>query len=164
MANQVQPADVQILKCATGMPAPDDTSTTIGGAPTGTQIADVSGDILVELTVNKTASKTRYTKVTIKNNHGSLTMTEPTVYLDNVEPTDIAFELGKENAANQTTTQGTAPAGVTFTAQDGTTAGRVSLGATLAASASVGVWIKVILGQNATTATGHVLKPKVEWV
>jgi len=163
MAQQVQPSDVKVYKGATNIPAPDDAVTSIGGAISATEISDVAGNILVEIAVNKTAAKTRYTKVFIKNTHGTLTMTDLTVYLSSAEPTDHQWELGKAFTASDTTTQGTAPASVSFTAQDGTTAGRVTLG-NLAPGASVGVWLKLILGQNAVTQVNIQWTFLPEWV
>lgn len=159
---QVQPNEIKIFLAATDIPAPDDEATTIGGAISAVEMSDVQGDILDDITIDKTADKDRYTKVFVKN-EGSVTAVDVSVFLSSAEPANHTWLLGKENTPGDTATQSITPSGVSFVAQDGTTAGRVTLG-DIAAAASVGFWVKLIAGQNAVTANNIDWDFKVEWV
>lgn len=128
-------------------PAPDDEVSVIGGAPqAGTdrlfasQAPPVSG------------IKYRYSKFYLRNWNNSGSPAEDK--FSNVllwmfwdphavgENTLWSFALGLETEANQTTIQGTAPAGVTFKEQDGSIKNGVVIGDIGQYLYSVGIWVR----------------------
>lgn len=138
--------------------AEDDTTSTVGGSLTAFQIDGIIDELYETVTANEVGggNKTRYAKFFISNEtvSGSSLLglgseSGPRVFISTSEPTDHAWALG-EGTASDTTTQGTTPAGVVFTDQDGTETGAIILTNSLASGSSVGVWMRLILNEGAT--------------
>lgn len=134
-------------------PAPDDTVSTVGGSITPNTVDSIVDEVFGTITANEEggAAKVRYGKVFYKNTnagsplYGAGSDTGPRIFFNTAEPAGHTWRIGSENTAEDTTTQGTAPTGVTFIEQDGSENFAVILGSALDPGSSIGVWIELTL-------------------
>ena len=103
---------------------------------------DITGD-------EAAAGVSKYCKVFVKNTNGSLTWQNVKAWVSSVTPgTDNEIAIGLENSANDTTTDGVAPSGVTFSTP--TTKGAGLNLSNIASNAAVGVWVRWTVNAGAT--------------
>ena len=135
-----------------------DPNASIGGAKSSTEVGTGLHNLFdLVSSAETTAGDTEYRCVYVHNAHASLTLTSAVAYItSNTPSTDTSFEIGVGAAAvNATETavanEGTAPAGVTFSAPS-------SLGAALAlgdipAGQHRAIWFKRIVNAGAAAYT-----------
>lgn len=132
-----------------------DPNASLGGAKSSTDITDASLHNLFDVvsSVETAAGDTEYRCLYVHNNHGSLTLTSPKVWIQTQTPSpDTTIEIAVGSAAVNGTEQtvaneSTAPTGVTFSAPANEAAG-LSLG-DLPFGQHKAVWIKRIVTAGA---------------
>lgn len=151
--------DLQVFH--SGGNANSDPNASLGGIVSATQITDATLHNLFDQVESAEASAgdTEYRCFYFKNNHGSLALTSPSVYIDaNTPSADSDIEIGLDPAgvgdgsstgvATTIGAEGSAPAGVSFS--------QPSSGSPLALAGSLGagqyqaVWVKRVISAAAS--------------
>jgi hypothetical protein len=132
-----------------------DPNASLGGVKSSTDIVDATVHNLFDIvsSAEGTAGDTEYRAFYVHNNHGSLSLLSPKVWVQTQTPsTDTTIEIAVGSAAVNGTEQtvaneSTAPTGVTFSAPSSEGAG-LSLG-DIPAGQHKAVWIKRIVSASA---------------
>lgn len=149
-------SDLKFYEASLGA-AEDDETSTVGGSLTSNLIDGIVDELYETITANEAGGgdKTRYAKFFITNDTSSGSSllgvgseSGPRVFIDTAEPTNHDWFFG-EGDDTDTTTQGTAPSGVSFADQDGTESSALILGSPLPAGSSVGIWMQLDLTAGA---------------
>lgn len=151
----LQASDLVAYESSLGA-APDDETSTIGGTiETGSPVDNLVDEVFETLTSNEIGGgdKTRYAKVFYRNNNVGSPLYQrpgdagPTFFIDTTEPLGHSWELGL-GTDSDTTTQGTAPVGVTFYPQNGEIGSGVIMSGPLGAGSAQALWVKVTLAEG----------------
>lgn len=151
----IQPTDIQRL--LTGGASNTNANLSLGGAVSSTAAADPYFDTVVS--GEASAGDVEYRCIAVKNNHGTLTLQSPKLWID-AQPAggDTVFAVGLDpsgvnGAATTVADENTAPAGVTFSAPSTKGAG-ISV-SNLAPGQWVNVWVRrTVSAGAAATAVG----------
>ena len=157
----VSASDLKMYNSANN-PAPDNTTGTVGGAiDTGNEVDDIIDEILYTIVANETGggTKTRYTKVFIKNEHGTDayygigSTPGPHVWITTTGSPGNTWAIGI-GSPTDTTTQGSAPSDVVFNAQTGSESEALYLDSQLGAGSTAPLWFRVQLTEDTEPSVG----------
>jgi hypothetical protein len=157
-------ANTDILYFLSGGGANTDPNASLGGAISSTQITTASLQNLYDAVsgAEEAAGDVEYRGFYVKNNHGSLTLSNAVIWISTNTPatdTDVAIAVsaqGQNVTMTAIANESTAPATVSFTSPSTAGAG-LSLG-NLAAGSYIGVWVRwTVTAGAAANASDNVI-------
>ena len=128
----------------------------LGGAVSSTELVNASLNNLFDTVVGQESQDgdTEYRAIYVKNNHATLTLINPVIYIDTntTSPTtsleiSVATETG--SPIQSLPNENTAPSGQTFVTADGQ-GNAISLGGDIAPGIVKAIWFKWIVGAGTT--------------
>lgn len=163
-------ADTDILLRLSGGSGNSDPNASLGGVmSTSTVITDNTLHNLFDKVTGaeSTAGDTEYRAFYVLNNHGSLTLQAPKIWIDSEtthtgEDVEIALAGEGVNATMETVAnENTAPAGESFSDASGE-GSALSFPADLAAGQRMGIWVKRVTGSSTAAKNNYTIVIKVK--